>query len=196
MKPNQTGLDAPLLTVNCRKCGAKIGQTCYVVDKQGRVMTWMKNPSAHAARAETYRRKTAASDETNMDKWWDTLTPQQKLAVMSPQGSKHLPSLAPAGLAPSNGTVNSDAAAAGVRQISGSQRLTIVDFAKKRGDVGFTDNELEESKGWLHQAASARRRGLVLDGWLRWSGLKRRNPSGYMADVWVLTDAAKAEMGL
>jgi hypothetical protein len=52
---------------------------------------------------------------------------------------------------------------------------------------GLTDEELERRTGRRHQSASARRRALVIKGWVRDSGMIRRNKgSGRFAIAWVV----------
>ena len=51
---------------------------------------------------------------------------------------------------------------------------------------GLTDEEVETRTGLRHQSASARRRGLVLKGWVRDSGKVHRNQSKRWAIRWVV----------
>ena len=52
---------------------------------------------------------------------------------------------------------------------------------------GFTDDECEGVLGLRHQTASARRRELVLEGRMEWSGRYRPTRSGTKARVWTAT---------
>lgn len=60
---------------------------------------------------------------------------------------------------------------------------------------GMTDKEIEAHAGLSHESASARRRGLVLKGFVKDSGFVRRTPSGRWASVWVLGAQDKIEAG-
>ena len=51
---------------------------------------------------------------------------------------------------------------------------------------GMTDKEIEAATGLSHESASARRRGLVLRGFVRESGHVRLTPSRRWANVWIL----------
>ena len=67
----------------------------------------------------------------------------------------------------------------------GSTRRAVYDHVASRGILGATDDEVETALGLAHQTASARRNGLVADGWLLDSGRRRPTRSGADAIVWV-----------
>lgn len=90
---------------------------------------------------------------------------------------------------------------------SGTLRLQILHLLQAAGDHGFTDDELEVRTGRAHQSVSASRHGLRADGWLmpRRDGVvghvgypgslvERPTRSGNMAQVWVLTPAARERL--
>ena len=62
----------------------------------------------------------------------------------------------------------------------------VLDFIRGRAPFGSTDDEIELALEMRHQTASARRRGLVLTGWLENSGHTRLTRSSTKAIVWVL----------
>jgi hypothetical protein len=53
---------------------------------------------------------------------------------------------------------------------------------------GLTDDDVERRTGWRHQTVSARRRELVLAGFVTYSGTRRRTSSGRLANVWISRD--------
>lgn len=75
---------------------------------------------------------------------------------------------------------------------SGSDRRRVLDHVAAQGSLGATDDELETALGLPHQTASARRNGLVADGWLVDSGRKRNTRSGTPAVVWISSEVADA----
>ena len=90
------------------------------------------------------------------------------------------------------GSETSREAALRITPRAGSLRHLVLGFIWSRGERGATDAEVEEALGLRHQTASARRRELVIGGFVRNSGEKRKTPSGCRASVWVL---AKEEKG-
>ncbi len=82
----------------------------------------------------------------------------------------------------------SEAAARSVAGVTGRLRSQILDFIRCRGAEGATDDEIEAALGLRHQTASARRRELVLLGWVTDSGTRRRTRSGRTATVWILAE--------
>lgn len=70
---------------------------------------------------------------------------------------------------------------------SGSDRRAVFEYVVRCGDVGATDDEIEQTLDMSHQSASARRNSLVADGWLVNSGRKRNTRTGSAASVWVLS---------
>lgn len=82
----------------------------------------------------------------------------------------------------------SKAAAARALPASGTKRAILLDAIKGSAD-GLCDFELEQRFAWKHESASACRRSLVKDGWLRDSGRRRKVPdTGNDAIVWVYDD--------
>ncbi len=79
---------------------------------------------------------------------------------------------------------------------SASHRLAVVKHLSS-APWGMTDDELEVATGLRHQTVSARRRGLVQDGWVEprldeaGQTMKRRTRSGNFAIVWTLTATGK-----
>ncbi len=69
---------------------------------------------------------------------------------------------------------------------AGTDARKVLDVIVSRGGVGATDDEIEIELGMIHQTASARRRGLVLEDWVKSSGAKRKTRSGSSAIVWVI----------
>jgi len=66
-----------------------------------------------------------------------------------------------------------------------SMRRRVLDFIQTQG--GATDDEIEQGLEMIHQTASARRRELVLLGFVEPSGEKRRTRTGR----WALVHKAK-----
>lgn len=82
----------------------------------------------------------------------------------------------------------SKAAAGRAWPASGTKRALLLQAIKESID-GLCDFELEARFGWKHESASACRRSLVMDGWLRDSGRVRKVPdTGNDAIVWVYDD--------
>lgn len=80
------------------------------------------------------------------------------------------------------------AAAQRVLPASGSKRRMVLDAIRDSGD-GLCDWQLERLFGWKHESASACRRSLVADGWLKDSGRTRPVPdTGNRAIVWTIED--------
>lgn len=83
------------------------------------------------------------------------------------------------------------AAAESMEDVRVPMGLRVYQFILQRGEDGATDDEIEESLGYRHQTASARRRELFLKerifrkpADLFDNGL-RKTRSGRMAQVWV-----------
>lgn len=70
---------------------------------------------------------------------------------------------------------------------SATLRAEVLRTVRAAGSDGATDDEIERRTGLRHQTASARRRELVLQGFLRDSGRTRATSSGRSAKVWVTT---------
>lgn len=68
---------------------------------------------------------------------------------------------------------------------SGTKRRKIYDMIVDAGIIGLCDHEIEEATGWKHQTASSSRCGLVKDGWVIDSGMKRLTNDGNKAIVWI-----------
>jgi hypothetical protein len=89
----------------------------------------------------------------------------------------------------------SEQAAQDIRPHAGRLRSLVLSAIRDAGRRGCTDEELEDRLRLPHQTVSARRRELVLRGWVRDSGARRRNPrSGRSAAVWVAGLASAVEM--
>ena len=89
---------------------------------------------------------------------------------------------------PKDSTGTSKAAAHFIAPKAGSLRWRVLRFIIKQGSKGGTDEEIEIASGRKHQTISARRRELVLGGFVRWNGAKRINTSGSPASVHIATD--------
>lgn len=76
-------------------------------------------------------------------------------------------------------------AAAAIRPHAAGMEAAVLDAIRSAGAAGLCDHEIEAATGYIHQTASARRRGLVLKGLVRDSGQRRSTPSGRAARVWV-----------
>ena len=79
----------------------------------------------------------------------------------------------------------SRAAAESVRPFAVSMEAAVLEAIRNAGPMGLCDHEIEAATGFIHQTASARRRGLFLKGLVRDSGMRRPSPSGRLAKVWV-----------
>lgn len=77
------------------------------------------------------------------------------------------------------------AAAASIASAAESIRAQVLQYVAD-SPAGATDNELENALGLRHQTASPRRRELVLMGFLRDSGDRRKTDSGRGATVWCI----------
>lgn len=69
---------------------------------------------------------------------------------------------------------------------TGTKRKRVFDLISGSGSHGMCDHEIEQLTGWLHQSASSIRNGLMNDGWIKDSGLRRNTPQGNKAIVWVV----------
>jgi hypothetical protein len=84
---------------------------------------------------------------------------------------------------------------------SGNHRSQVVAYivSAPHQQAGRTDDEIEAATGLSHQTVSARRRGLVLDGWLEEARdeqgrpIRRRTRSNTSALVWTLTPKGRAQ---
>lgn len=88
------------------------------------------------------------------------------------------------GITFSNGTDTSKISGNSVKKYAGSMEKQVLGFIKDRGFTGATDDEVEEALGFRHQTASARRRGLVVQGFVKDSGKRRKTRTGRPATVW------------
>lgn len=89
-----------------------------------------------------------------------------------------------------NDQPTSIAAAARVLPAAHTAARRVLDFIRSQEWVGATDDEVEIVLKMQHQTASARRRGLVLTGWVVDSGVKRKTRSGSLAIVWIVKGEA------
>lgn len=76
-------------------------------------------------------------------------------------------------------------AAAGNPARKARQRRAVMSAIRDAGERGLTDDEGEVALRLPHQAYSARRRGLVLEGLVEDSGRRRRTRHGRSAAVWI-----------
>jgi hypothetical protein len=83
------------------------------------------------------------------------------------------------------GTDTSLAAAAAAEPGAATVRGLVLYYIRRDAEVGATDDEIEEELGMRHQTVSARRRELVLQGFIKDSGERRQTRSGRKAIVWV-----------
>jgi hypothetical protein len=77
-------------------------------------------------------------------------------------------------------------AAETVQPVTGRLRTMVFDAIRESGDEGLTDDQIEVLLDLRHQTASARRRELVQQKWIRDSGRTRKTRSGSPATVWVV----------
>lgn len=75
----------------------------------------------------------------------------------------------------------------------GRLEATVLGFIRAQGSNGATDDEIEYNCNLTHQCASARRRTLVLKGYLQDSGRRRVTRQNRRAAVWVLGRSDEAE---
>lgn len=68
-----------------------------------------------------------------------------------------------------------------------SMQAQVLKYIAGRGVLGATDDEIEQALGLRHQTASARRRELVLKGFIVFAGALRETTSGRAAQVWVVS---------
>lgn len=85
------------------------------------------------------------------------------------------------------GSDTSEAAAASKEDTSRTDEECVLAYIRSRGPRGATDDEIELMLGMRHQNASARRRSLVLLGFVRDSGMRRMTRSSRLAAVWIAT---------
>jgi predicted Rossmann fold nucleotide-binding protein DprA/Smf involved in DNA uptake len=83
--------------------------------------------------------------------------------------------------APSSNETTSKAAAVSVESHAARMAKRVLDHIRRTPSTCF---EVEQATGLPHQTASARIRGLVLDGRVEDSGDKRPTESGRRAIVW------------
>lgn len=88
-----------------------------------------------------------------------------------------------------NSTDTQQAAAFTALPKSGSLRRQVYDFIKSRPQ-GATDDEIETGLNRSHQSVSARRRELVLGGFIHDQGERRKTRRGTAATVWRLREDA------
>lgn len=69
-----------------------------------------------------------------------------------------------------------------------STRQQIIKQLAHLGELGLTDDQMENRLSRPHQTVSSARHWLVEAGWVRDSGHRRKTRSGREAVVWVLTD--------
>jgi hypothetical protein len=86
------------------------------------------------------------------------------------------------------GSETSEAAALSKAGTADTDEDRVQAYIRTRGVEGATDDEIEAKLGMLHQNASARRRTLVLRGYVRDSGLRRATRSRRKAVVWIAVD--------
>lgn len=83
-----------------------------------------------------------------------------------------------------NGSDTSAAAAASIEPTLATKQGRVLTEIRASPD-GLTDDQLERITGWRHQSVSARRRELVLAGFVADSGRRRRTSSDRYAAVWI-----------
>lgn len=70
---------------------------------------------------------------------------------------------------------------------TGTKRAAVFALIQDAGTRGLCDHEIEALTGWLHQSASSIRNGLMNDGWIKDSGLRRKTPQQNNAIAWVVS---------
>jgi hypothetical protein len=85
------------------------------------------------------------------------------------------------------GSDTSKAAAESIEGAAPSMRQRVLRYVALSGSAGVTDDMIELALGLRHQSASARRRELVLDGFIGDSGRTKKTSSGRPAVLWVQT---------
>lgn len=85
-----------------------------------------------------------------------------------------------------SGSSTSLAAAQRARGNGARDRLRVLRFFEQRGELGATDDEIEQALSFLHQTASPRRVELAQAGLIRRTKRRRPTRHGSPADVWVL----------
>lgn len=83
------------------------------------------------------------------------------------------------------GSATSKAAAESMEEVAPSMQKRVLRFIASRGAEGATDDAIEGALGLRHQSASARRRELVLAGFVSDSGRTAKTRSGRAATLWV-----------
>jgi|SRR5215472_534331 len=87
------------------------------------------------------------------------------------------------------------AAAVLVTPRSGTARMRVLLYIASRGEEGATDEEASLALGLRLYTAAPRRNELLNDGWVQASGRTRPTTMRTPAMVWVLSEAAKAQLG-
>jgi parvulin-like peptidyl-prolyl isomerase len=82
-------------------------------------------------------------------------------------------------------------AAQAARRRSTTDRARVLGYLGGRGAGGATDDEIEQALDLAHTTASARRRGLYLEGLVVWCGSTRPTRSGRPANVWLAGTEAR-----
>ncbi len=83
------------------------------------------------------------------------------------------------------GSATSEAAAKAKRPTALTDKRLVLDHIRSCGENGSTDDEIEYHLSMLHQNASARRRGLCIEGLVVDSGKTRKTRSNRSAVVWI-----------
>jgi len=91
------------------------------------------------------------------------------------------------GRAPHNGTDTSIAASEQIVERAGTDAERIYNILIK---TPMTCEEIEQATGLRHQTASARIRGLAIQGRVRDSGVRRKTVTGRAASVWMTSGVA------
>lgn len=83
------------------------------------------------------------------------------------------------------GSATSKAAARAAAPGAETAEQRVLEVIVSAGVYGATDDEIEKATGLTHQSASARRRGLVLRGKIKDSGITRPTRFNRQATVWI-----------
>jgi len=127
------------------------------------------------------------------EEWWQARTLAEKLAAAFPTGTHALPPLTDTTAFTPTGATVSQVETAGALDRDTLTAVKRQIIAAVRAVGPSTDRELERRLQLKHQTVSARRRELVLHGWLVWTGEHRRVPGVRSTSMlWDLTPSARA----
>lgn len=124
--------------------------------------------------------------EAEKEDGWDEITTRLETILKEPKIAPRAPIERNVVRLGRRSPKTSQIAAERVLPRTGTKRQILYNLFNSAGPSGLCDHEIEQITGWLHQSASSLRNGLMNDGWIKDSGLRRKTVSKNDAIVWVL----------